>query len=118
VVKVTNPEQIRAIAAAIDVLPIFPPGVTSCPMDTGAQMVLTFGEANGGTPLAVVTVDISGCDVVAMTVGGRTEPALGGGAQLAAAVARILGLSSSLLSGPNVTPPVTGVAVPAISPAN
>jgi hypothetical protein len=111
-VTVTNPAKIRAIAAAIDSLPLFPAGVMACPMETGGQVVLTFDSGHGGAPLAVVSAGTSGCDVVSVTIGGRAEPALAGGAQLTAAVARILGLPNAALGGlVNVSPPSVGIDV-------
>jgi hypothetical protein len=116
-VTVTNLSKIRAIAAAIDALPLFPAGAMSCPMDNGEAMVLSFGSGHGGQPLAVVSVGTSGCDATAVTIGGKVQPALAGG-ELAVVVARALGLPIALLGG-SVTamPPVAGGTVPTSSPA-
>jgi len=73
---VTGPAKVGAIAAVIDGLALFPPGVFSCPADFGAQMRLTFRTGLGGPVVARVTAEYDGCGIVSLSIGGRSMPAL------------------------------------------
>ncbi len=74
---VTDPAQVRHIAALIGTLPVYPISFfSSCPNDTGQELVLTFRAAAGGPALAVATVRIGGCPDVSLSIGGRTLPPL------------------------------------------
>jgi hypothetical protein len=99
-VTITDPAQVRRITALIDSLPLFPPGVFSCPNDGGAELVLTFlTRGAGGAPLAVAELDLEGCEWTSLTVGGRQEPNLGapnGARSFAAEVLHIADLSWNL----------------------
>jgi len=94
-VTITGPARVRALTAFIDGLPLFPPGPRSCPMYMGDTLVLTFRARPGGPALAVATVQLSGCEEVDFTVGGKLLPQLGGpdnGRSDAARVLTIAGL--------------------------
>jgi hypothetical protein len=94
-VTITNPDQVRALAALIDGLPEFPPDAYSCPADPGDSLALTFRARPGGPALAVATVETSACEGVDFTVGGKQQPGLGGpfeGRSTAAQALKIAGL--------------------------
>lgn len=94
-VTMTAPSRVRALAALVDGLPEFPPGSYSCPAGFGDALVLTFRARPGGPALAVATVQLSGCEEVDFTVGGKGQPALGGpddGRPFAAHVLKAAGL--------------------------
>jgi hypothetical protein len=73
---VTDRARVARIAALIDALPLFPPGEYSCPLETGAQMRLTFKTAPHGRVVARVIAPYGGCGIVTLTVGDRSMPAL------------------------------------------
>jgi len=94
-VTITKPDQVRALAALIDALPQFPPGMYSCPGGFAGELVLTFRARPAGPALAVATVELSGCEAVDFTVGGKQQPRLGGpgdGRTVAAQALKIAGL--------------------------
>jgi hypothetical protein len=99
-VTVTDPAQVRRIAAVIDALPLSPPGVFSCPFDAGAKVVLTFrAQGRGDAPLAVAVEGLEGCEWTYLTIGGRQQPNLGAansGRSVAAEVLSIAGLPWNL----------------------
>jgi len=75
---VTSPARVARIIALADALPPFPPGTYACPADFGGEMRLAFLPRPGGPALATLTADFAGCQGVAIRVGGRNLPALGG----------------------------------------
>lgn len=75
-VTVTDPAKVAGIAALIDGLAIFPPGIFSCPADFGAAMRLTFRTSPHGRVVAVVVAGYGGCGAVSVTINGRSMPAL------------------------------------------
>ncbi len=91
-VMITDPATVARIAALVDGLPLFPPGVFSCPADFGGGTRLTFSASRNGPALAVVTVRDSGCAGVSLVVGGRSLPALSGGRDLQRQVLAIAGI--------------------------
>lgn len=94
-VTITDPARVRALAALVDGLPLFPPVVFSCPAGFGDVLVLTFRARAGGPVLAVATVELSSCEGVDFTVSGKNEPGLGspdGGRAFAAQVLKTAGL--------------------------
>jgi hypothetical protein len=91
-VTVTDPATVARIAAVIDRLPVYPPGIRFCPLDDGSGMRLTFRAAISGPALAVVTAQSGGCGTVAVTIGGKPMPALGQAASMQQQVAAIAGL--------------------------
>jgi len=97
---VTDPAQVRRIAALVDSLPLSPPsGDFSCPSDGFARLVLTFRARPGGPAVAVAEPDLEGCQRVSFTIGGKPQPSLGpagGGLSFAASVVRIAGLPWNL----------------------
>jgi hypothetical protein len=90
-VTVTNRAKVRRIEALADALPVFPPGMFSCPADFGRSVELTFRGAHGRT-LAVVTADASGCGTVSFVVGGKSLPTLWDGATFVQQVLKVAGL--------------------------
>jgi hypothetical protein len=91
-VTITNAATVQRIASLVNGLPIFPPGVYSCPADLGRAVQMTFRATAGGPPLAVVTAGVASCQGVGFTVGGQRQPALADGAALARQVLAITGL--------------------------
>jgi hypothetical protein len=98
---ITKPDQVRALAALINGLPEFPPAVYSCPAGFAGELVLTFRARPAGPALAVVTVELSGCQGVDVTIGGKPQPRLGDlaeGRPVAAQALKIAGLDWRLPS--------------------
>jgi hypothetical protein len=93
-VTITDPAKVRALTALINGLTPFPPGAPDCPADFGGNLVLTFRAGPRTPALAVATVDLSGCDGVDLTIGGKPQPTLAGpGTDSGPQVLRIAGLS-------------------------
>jgi hypothetical protein len=59
-ITVSDPAEARSVADAACALPAMPPGAAACPMDTGLIYRLVFSA--GGTKLAPVTADRTGCE--------------------------------------------------------
>jgi len=74
---ITDRAKVRKLVALVDGLPLRPPGVRPCPADFGDSLTLTFRARPGAKPLAVATVQLSGCREVEFTIGGKAQPALG-----------------------------------------
>jgi hypothetical protein len=91
-VTITDPATVARIAAIVDGLPVFPPGIRFCPLYDGSGMRLTFRATLSGPALAVVTAQTGGCGVVAVTIGGKPMPDLGAAASLQQQVTIIAGL--------------------------
>jgi len=91
-VTITDPAKVRKIAAVIDALPVFPPGIMSCPAFQGRAMQLTFRASPAGPALAVVTGDTSGCGSVAVTIDGRAMAELAGSMSMQQQVMAIAGI--------------------------
>lgn len=89
---ITSPAAVRRVVALLNALPAAQPGVTSCPADFGSAIRLDLYTRAGAGPLAVATVDPSGCGAVTLTLGGRREPPLAGGFALARRLSRALGV--------------------------
>ena len=93
-VTITDPAKVRALTALINGLALFPPGVFDCPRDFGGNLVLTFRAGPRTPALAVATVDLSGCDGVDLTIGGKPQPTLAGpGTDSGPQILRLAGLS-------------------------
>ena len=93
-VTITDPAKVRALTALINGLALFPPGVPDCPADFGGNLVLTFRAGPRAPALAVATVDLSGCDGVDLTIGGKPQPTLAGpGTDSGPQILRLAGLS-------------------------
>ncbi len=84
--------KIARIAALIDALPAEQPGLRACPADFGIRVRIAFYGRRGAAPAAVADDDPGGCGVVRLTIEGRAEPPLEGGAQLVERVDRVLGV--------------------------
>jgi hypothetical protein len=91
-VTVTRTAKVTRIASAVDGLPIFPPGVFSCPADFGREMRLTFRAGKAGPVLAVVTAEVLGCGAVQVRIEGKPMPDLWYGGVLEQRVLAIAGL--------------------------
>ncbi len=93
-VTISDPAKVRALTALINGLTLFPPGAPDCPADFGGNLVLTFRAGPRTPALAVATVDLSGCDGVDLTIGGKPQPALAGpGTDSGPQILRLAGLS-------------------------
>jgi hypothetical protein len=93
-VTITDPAKVRNLKALINGLTLFPPGMFSCPADFGDDLVLTFRAGPRTPALAVATVDFAGCDVVDLTINGKSQPALAGpGTDNSPRILRTAGLS-------------------------
>ncbi|MHB8827136.1 MAG: hypothetical protein ACYC5Z_05695 [Acidimicrobiales bacterium] len=66
-VTVTSSATIDVIRSAINAAPVATPGVTSCPLDVGATMTLSFWRAGASGPFATVVADPGGCGGVTVT---------------------------------------------------
>jgi hypothetical protein len=98
-VTITNPAEIRRLAALIDGLPPFPLGRYACPFNGNARLVLAFRAAPGGPVRAAATIELEGCEGVDLTIGGVPQPTRGvpdGGRKDAAQALKIAGLNWSL----------------------
>jgi hypothetical protein len=58
---ITDPAKVARIAAIINGLAPFPPGMLSCAVDNGAAMRLTFRTSLGGRAVATVLATYTGC---------------------------------------------------------
>ncbi len=76
---ITDPAKVRRLVALINGLPRPLPGIRDCPADFGDSLTLTFRGSPQGAPLAVATVELSGCRGVTVTIGGKPQPGLQGG---------------------------------------
>ena len=92
-VTITDPAPVRALTALINGLALFPPGTFNCPADFGGSLVLTFRSGPGTPPLAVATVDLSGCGGVDLTIGGKSEALAGPGTDSGPQILSAAGLS-------------------------
>ncbi len=87
---------IERLIEGVDALPAAPTGVTNCPVDMGARVVLLFFRGGADHPYAVVVADPQGCGDVAVITRdgtGRDIVRLGGGHSLATAALAALGLA-------------------------
>jgi hypothetical protein len=75
-VTITDPDKVRKLIALIDGLPLTQPGAFHCPAGFGDSLTLTFRAGRGTPALAVATVDLSGCEQLGFTVGGKPQPTL------------------------------------------
>lgn len=91
-VTITNAAAVKRLEALVNGLPLYPPGLRSCPADLGQSVQLTFAAAKNGPPLAVVKVPSGGCEGVGVTVNGKQQPSLDGGGVAGKALA-IAGLN-------------------------
>lgn len=104
---VTDPATVRSLVALVNGLPLSPPGVYSCPADTGGGVRLDFlsrvGAGKAGAPivrsqvLAVAVAMSSGCGGVQLTING-TRTGLGSGPTAAEQALAIAGMHWRLFS--------------------
>ena len=93
---VRSPRKIKAIVAALNALPLFPPGTYFCPLDRGIRVLLTFYAARDQPPLAVAAVNAEGCGFVDLSIGGVRQPTLEGGPTLIRSIDHELGVRLDL----------------------
>jgi len=93
---VTSLNKIKHIVALLNALPVFQPGVRSCPADLGIDVRLAFYAGRGASPLAVATVDAGGCSGVTLAIGHKAQPGLEGWG-LITGVDRVLGCKLDVL---------------------
>jgi hypothetical protein len=74
----TSRSRVRAAAAVINSLPLFPPGAYNCPADFGITVRLEFFEPRLAAPAAVAIDDPAGCSEVNLRVGDHRYPQLAG----------------------------------------
>jgi hypothetical protein len=91
-VTITDPAKVARIAAAVDALPVFPPGRMACRLFRGPAMRLTFRATPAGPVLATAIGDSSGCGTVAVTIDGKPTPTLGQSISMQQQVLSIAGL--------------------------
>ena len=96
-VTVTSPATIDVIRSTINGAPVATPGVSSCPLDVGATMTLSFWRASASRPFATVVADPGGCGSVTVTQwrGNGVRRGVGndsGGGAIVRAVAATLGI--------------------------
>jgi hypothetical protein len=78
-VTTTDPAKIAALRAFINQLGVVPPGTFGCPADFGQFLTITFRKSAQDPPLAVVTADVSGCELVQVERSGHVaKPSLWG----------------------------------------
>lgn len=77
-VTVTDPAKVSQLKALINDQQLFPRGAGNCPADFGDSLTLTFRASAGGPALAAATNQLSGCGLLSLRVGGRSQPALSG----------------------------------------
>ncbi len=90
-VAVTDKATLRKIVSLADALPVFPPGIHSCPPSGGLLLELAFRDAGGGV-LAVVDANQGGCGTVSFIVGGTSTLTLWHGASFVRQVLEVAGL--------------------------
>ncbi|MBV9802719.1 MAG: hypothetical protein JO130_05995 [Solirubrobacterales bacterium] len=95
--QIASRPAVRRVVALLNALPASQPGVRACPADWGARIQLELyggaAEGAGSYPLAIAVADPGGCGEVALSIGGRREPPLAGGATLVPHLSRVLGVS-------------------------
>ena len=76
---ITDPAKVRKLAALINSLPVYTPGLRGClPYQIGASLTLTFRASPQGPPLAAATSQLSSCQDITLTIGGKPQPDLRG----------------------------------------
>jgi hypothetical protein len=91
-VTISNAATVQRIGSLVDGLPVFPSGRYNCPADVAKGVRMTFRASAGGSPVAVVTAGLTGCQGVNVIVGGKPQPSLANGAAAARQVLSIAGL--------------------------
>jgi hypothetical protein len=98
-VTITDAEKVRQFTSLVNGLTLLPQGRMSCPIDFGRAVQMIFRASAGGPVLATATAGLTGCQGVAMTVGGKSQPVLSGGGVTARQVLTIAGLHWTGYSG-------------------
>jgi hypothetical protein len=76
---ITDQAKVRKLATLINSLPVYTPGLRGClPDQTGASLTLTFRASPQGPPLAAATSQLSSCQDITLTIGGRPQSDLRG----------------------------------------
>lgn len=76
---ITNPAEVRRIAALLDGLPLILPEAYSCPTGGNGDLTLAFKARTHAPALATATAELTGCAFIDLTIGGRQQPRLGPG---------------------------------------
>jgi hypothetical protein len=85
---VTSDAQVARLTAAFDALRVLPPGIRSCPLDDGSEIVAAFRFRSGGDD--VVRVGLSGCRVVGNGLVAARTASGGAGPRLLAQLAELV----------------------------
>jgi hypothetical protein len=106
---VTDPAKVAGIAAAIDGLAVYPPGVRACPADFGPAMRLTFRTSVTGPVVARLTAGYGLCGIVSVSIEGSSMPALSDYTRSGPPLQqRVLAIAGVRWSYPLDTPPGAG----------
>lgn len=100
--KVTSAARIQEIVALLNGLRVAQPGVRSCPLDRGGDVLLSFYASANAAPLALADINLGGCGGVSVMVGGLRQLQLEGGSEMIGPIAKILGVKADV--GPPVGP--------------
>jgi hypothetical protein len=110
-VHVTSTPRIRETAALLNGLPLAQPNVTACPVDLGRRLRLTYYGRTGSRSLAVASIQVGGCQLVGLTLGGQAQPPLSAsapvGISLAVDIECAVGVHLAGLPEPACIPPAT-----------
>ncbi len=89
--RVSSVARIEKIIALLNGLRVQQPGVRFCPESPVESVTLGFYADRLASPLAVATIDTSGCGGVSLTIQGTAEPELEGGWFLVEQISQALG---------------------------
>jgi len=80
-ITVTSRATVAKVVALLNRLPAWQPGVYSCPADFGWHIRLAFyaSQHPASSPIAVATIEPTGCGLVRLVLAGRAQPALADG---------------------------------------
>jgi hypothetical protein len=80
-ITITARATVARIVSLLNRLPAWQPGAYACPADFGWHIRVAFyaDPDRVGSPIAVATIDPTGCGVVRLTLAGRAQPALADG---------------------------------------
>jgi hypothetical protein len=103
-VTITDPTKVRELIDAANALPLWSQQHLMCPADFGESVRLTFSATSGGPAVAVAVADVGGCGLANLTVNGKSQLPLSGGATLARTALTAAGLGA-LSTGREVPTP-------------
>jgi hypothetical protein len=93
-VTITDPAKVSELVAAANALPAWSGQRVMCPADFGQSVRLTFTAKPGGPALAVAVASVAGCGLANLSVDGKPQAPLSGGATLARKALAVAGLNS------------------------